>query len=216
MWDDSQLDLCTFYSHKTGAHHTQQLVVLKISLFCSKQDNLAVTWDFQQCGMCEQQRLRPACAYAQSVQILCLSFEYSMNLKLLTEKHLDFLSLIGSCTGSSEYALVKMPHWWKSHVTAQLYFLAWLEKPWMVSYTFARQVRPITSERQWTSNKNNAKWMNEWINNNNNNIVCQNWPETYKYSMTFYAVFVNLRKKCALHCCTNTNVNEINHNFPIA
>ena len=31
----------------------------------------ATTWDFQQCGMCDQQRLRPACAYAQSDQSLC-------------------------------------------------------------------------------------------------------------------------------------------------
>ena len=29
------------------------------------------TWDFQQCGMCDQQKLRPACAYAQSDQSLC-------------------------------------------------------------------------------------------------------------------------------------------------
>ena len=47
-------------------------------------------------------------------------------------------------------------------------------------------------------------------------IVCQNLPETYEYSMTFYSVFVNLRKKCALDCCTITNLNEINHNSPIA
>ena len=31
----------------------------------------AATWDFQQCGMCDQQRLRPACAYAQTDQSLC-------------------------------------------------------------------------------------------------------------------------------------------------
>ena len=31
----------------------------------------AATWDFQQCGMCDQQSLRPACAYAQSDQSLC-------------------------------------------------------------------------------------------------------------------------------------------------
>ena len=31
----------------------------------------AVTWDFQQCGMCDQQSLRSACAYAQSDQSLC-------------------------------------------------------------------------------------------------------------------------------------------------
>ena len=30
-----------------------------------------VAWDFQQCGMCDQQRLRSACAYAQSDQSLC-------------------------------------------------------------------------------------------------------------------------------------------------
>ena len=32
-----------------------------------------------------------------------------------------FLSLKRGCTGSSESTLVKMPHCWKSHVTAQLY-----------------------------------------------------------------------------------------------
>ena len=31
----------------------------------------ATTWDFQQCGMCDQQSLRSACAYAQSDQSLC-------------------------------------------------------------------------------------------------------------------------------------------------
>ena len=38
----------------------------------------------------------------------------------MTEHHLEFLSLKGGCTGSSESTLVKMPHCWKSHVTAQL------------------------------------------------------------------------------------------------
>ena len=45
--------------------------------------------------------------------------EYSMSVKLLTEYHLEFLSLKGGCGGSSESTLVKMPHCWKSHVTAQ-------------------------------------------------------------------------------------------------
>ena len=80
----------------------------------------AVTWDFQQCGMCDQQGPRPACAYAQSDQSLCWSLEYSMNFKLLTEQHLELLSLKGGCTGSSESTLVKMPHCWKPHVTAQI------------------------------------------------------------------------------------------------
>ena len=43
-----------------------------------------------------------------------------MIVKLLTEHHLEFLSLKGGCTGSSEYPLVKMPNCWKSHVTAQI------------------------------------------------------------------------------------------------
>ena len=40
--------------------------------------------------------------------------------KLLTEHHLEFLSLNGGCTGSSESILVKMPHFWKSHAAAHI------------------------------------------------------------------------------------------------
>ena len=43
-----------------------------------------------------------------------------MIVKLLTEHHLEFLSLKGGYTGSSESILVKMPHCWKLHVAAQL------------------------------------------------------------------------------------------------
>ena len=35
--------------------------------------------------------------------------------KLLTERHLEFLSLKGGCTGSSESTFVKMSNCWKSH-----------------------------------------------------------------------------------------------------
>ena len=42
-----------------------------------------------------------------------------MIVKLLTEHHLKFQGFKGGCTGSSESTLVKMPHCWKSHVTAQ-------------------------------------------------------------------------------------------------
>ena len=41
-----------------------------------------------------------------------------MIVKLLTEYHLEFLSLKGDCTGLSESTLVKIPHCWKSHVAA--------------------------------------------------------------------------------------------------
>ena len=43
-----------------------------------------------------------------------------MTVKLLTEHHLEFLSLKGGCTGSSELTLVKMSNCWKSHAAAQL------------------------------------------------------------------------------------------------
>ena len=42
-----------------------------------------------------------------------------MSIKLLTEQHLEFLSLTGGSIGSSESTLVKMPHCRKSHVTPQ-------------------------------------------------------------------------------------------------
>ena len=80
----------------------------------------AGTWDFQQCGICDQQSLRSACAYAQSDQSLCLSLEYYMNIKLLNEHNFEFLSLNGGFTGLSESIYVKMPHCWKSHVPAHL------------------------------------------------------------------------------------------------
>ena len=43
-----------------------------------------------------------------------------MTVKLLTEHQLEFLSLKGGCTGSSDSTLVKIPHCWKSHVMAQI------------------------------------------------------------------------------------------------
>ena len=43
-----------------------------------------------------------------------------MTVKLLAEQHLEFLRLKGGCTGSSESTLIKMPHLWKSRVTAQM------------------------------------------------------------------------------------------------
>ena len=41
-----------------------------------------------------------------------------MIVNLLTEHHLEFLSLKGGSRGSSESTLVKMSNCWKSHVTA--------------------------------------------------------------------------------------------------
>ena len=55
-----------------------------------------------------------------------------MIVTLLTEHHLEFLSLKGGCRGSSESTHVKMPHCWKSYALgAQLLFPAF---KWMNSF----------------------------------------------------------------------------------
>ena len=64
--------------------------------------------------MCDQQRLRPACAYAQSGRGLCFLHKCSMTVTLLT-KSSDISKLNGGCKGMSEYTHVKTPHKWNSH-----------------------------------------------------------------------------------------------------
>ena len=57
--------------------------------------------------MCDQQSLRSACAYTQPDQRLCYLFEYSMTVNLLTEQHLEFLSLKGGCKACTSLHLSK-------------------------------------------------------------------------------------------------------------
>ena len=47
-----------------------------------------------------------------------------MTIELLTEHHLEFLSLKEGCTDSSESTLVKIPYCWKSHDEAQYYIIS--------------------------------------------------------------------------------------------
>ena len=82
--------------------------------------NWVATWDFQQCGMCDQQSLRSACAYEQSDQSLCLSLDYFLSAKLLTQHPLGFIRLKRGCKGSSEFIHLKIPHCWKSYVVAHI------------------------------------------------------------------------------------------------
>ena len=44
-----------------------------------------------------------------------------MSVKLLTEHHLEFLSLQGDCTSSFESTLFKMSHCWQSRATAHIF-----------------------------------------------------------------------------------------------
>ena len=80
-------------------------------------------------GMCDQQSLRSACAYAQSDQSLWEWLEYSTTVKLLSEHHLEFLSLTGGWTGLYESTLVKIPNCWKSHVTAHILYFQCMKYP---------------------------------------------------------------------------------------
>ena len=57
-----------------------------------------------------------------------------MSVKVLTEHHLEFLSLKGGCTGSSESTLVKMPH-----VAAHFYVL--LSRMYSMSDTQGSRLR---------------------------------------------------------------------------
>ena len=54
-------------------YHSMALIFYKERWYPWKYMYLiwARAWDFQQCGMCDQQSLRSACAYAQSDQSLC-------------------------------------------------------------------------------------------------------------------------------------------------
>ena len=108
----------------------------------------AATQDFQQCGICDQQSLKSACAYAQFDQNLCKSLEYSMSDKLLTEHHLEFLSLKGGCTGSSESILVKIPYCWKSHVAPDIY---------STSYTARQRIAYFVGESFSVKLENNVE-----------------------------------------------------------
>ena len=51
-----------------------------------------------------------------------------MTVKLLTEHHLEFLSLKGGCKGSSESIHVKMAHCCKPHGSALFFFIDHLFK----------------------------------------------------------------------------------------
>ena len=56
-----------------------------------------------------------------------------MSVKLLTEHRLEFVSLKGGCTGSSESTLVRMPHC----VAAQLWYIGFEPMRairWLLSY----------------------------------------------------------------------------------
>ena len=77
-----------------------------------------------------------------------IHFERSKSVKLLTEYHLEFLSLKGCCIGSPESTFVKMPHCWKSHVMAQLYIRNRGDNIPRISIRNHCQLNPVLSNHQ--------------------------------------------------------------------
>ena len=98
-----------------------------------------------------QTSLRICAVWSESLLVACPFYivwllGYWPNIiRLLTEHHLEFLSLKGGCIGSSESTLVKMPHCWKSHVVAQLLSLYLCTSWWNTRNTVT--IRRVTSHR---------------------------------------------------------------------
>ena len=75
---------------------SKEMPLLNSQSDVSSRTKWAATWDFQQCGMCDKQRLRPACSYAQTDQSICKSLKYYLTVKLqdrlslrLSKCHID-------------------------------------------------------------------------------------------------------------------------------
>ena len=94
-----------------------------------------------------------------------------MIVKLLTEHHLEFLSLKGGCIGSSESTHAKMPHCWKSHALAHYYS--------MFFRTYGSVVPCIERSVPATNNVNDwflSLVFNESVANDLSRAMCRRFP----------------------------------------
>ena len=73
-----------------------------------------------------------------------------MTVKLLTEHHLEFLSLKEGCTGSSESTLAKLPNCWKPHVVARTQFGEYI---YLTTNESAKEMLEHRCERNYQSLK---------------------------------------------------------------
>ena len=133
-----------------------------------------------------------------------------MSLKLLIEHRLEFVSLKG---GSSESTLDKIPHCWKSRVTAQICVLL-LVLIWYVSESSGLQI----SVHNWKLfflflNQNiccgYSKGLFQWDGSFEYHSTCFNWwikKETQFYTKIIFA-FLDLQKD-ALKSTNNICLHE--------
>ena len=92
-----------------------------------------------------------------------------MIVKLLTEHHLEFLSIKVGFTGSSESTLVKMRHCWKPHATAHAQVQsgrtgAQTRHPWKITNLRLPSQHSV-SGRYWPSNEhhlNDVSLAGQW------------------------------------------------------
>ena len=90
-----------------------------------------------------------------------------MSVKLLTEYHLEFLSLKGGCTGWSESSHVKMPHCWKSHVVAHL-----SSRPVFFQFLSGRFTQVLLYLFRCFQSTKGYGFINEPVHEVSNNVVC--------------------------------------------
>ena len=115
-----------------------------------------------------------------------------MSVKLLTEHHLELLSLKGDYTGSSESTLVKMPHCWKSHVTA--HFIS--QRLW-VPYGLYHLTGTIV--RWWWRTKISELSPFYWISNLL--MMSRSRPQPMVHCGTFVKISRNLKSSMTLVSC---------------
>ena len=73
--------------------------------------------------------------------------------KLLTDYHLEFLSLNVGCRGSSESTHVKMPHCWKSHALAHFFSEQGVRGNALMSKASEQLVRSVYRSEQLADSK---------------------------------------------------------------
>ena len=93
-----------------------------------------------------------------------------MSVKLLTEYHLEFLSLRGGCTGSSESTFVKMSNCWKSHSGAHISVLtnhnmakSFTDRPRIPSSLFISNVQARSTLLQFIQGSDGINPVTHWI-----------------------------------------------------
>ena len=130
-----------------------------------------------------------------------------MTVKLVTEHHLEFISLRRDCTGSSESTLVKMPHCLKTHAAAQMLSLCSSN-----SGDTAWKLLPIAEEYQLKSIKkkcSDALMKTLKLMRAENEIGIISTKEILKYlACSEKHGFKKLKAHCIEECAANFNLSR--------